>query len=133
MSSNHLRTDLKTFQALDALPPPLFRAVCFAARVWDATDIMAIYNDNLRHRPAPAVIDWLDASIQAGDEEDLRRFGQVFRAKYKRPLPHLGAEATILRFTEPGGTKLRRAPRALPREVRAAWQASERLLPKVAQ
>src|SRR5580658_9525746 len=98
--SNH-RTDLSTFEALDELPPALFREVCFAARVWDAKDILALYRDARRTRGDEGAIRWLAASIEGGDEADVIDFGWKFQMKHKMPLPHLAAEASILRYLEP--------------------------------
>jgi hypothetical protein len=125
--SNH-RTDLTTFKALDDLPPALFREVCFAARVWDAKDILALYQDAKRKRGTDAAIAWLTASIEGGDEADVLDFAFKYQLRHKMPLPHLAAQATILRYLPPVAG--RRMGRPADRRVRAAWVASERLMPR---
>ena len=128
--SNH-RTDLTTFAALDELPPALFREVCFAARVWDAKDILAFYRDARRTRGDEGAIRWLAASIEGGDEADLMEFGWRFQMKWKMPLPHLAAEASILRYLPPVRGRRLSPGRGADRRVRAAWAATERLMPKI--
>ena len=128
--SNH-RTDLSTFAALDQLPPELFRAVAFGARVWDAPTILALYNNARRTRGDEGAIAWLAASIEGGDEADVIDFGWKFQTKYRIPLPHLAAEASILRYLEPVAGRRIGLGRGADRRVRAAWQSTERLMPKI--
>ena len=128
VKSNH-RTDLKTFAALDKLPSPLFREVCFASRVWDAPEILDLYQSAFRDRGKKFAIEWLTASIHAGDDQDVLSFAWRFEMKYKRPLPHLAAGASILRF-RPAVKGPSYRLRTTDVRRKAAWRASERLLPK---
>src|ERR1700679_3042794 len=98
MPSNHRQSDYKTFAALDKLPSPLFREVCFANRVWDAPEILSLYETAVRDKGKPFAIRWLTDSIRAGDEQDVLNFAWKYQLKYKSELPHLAAGATILRF-----------------------------------
>jgi hypothetical protein len=125
--SNHRKTDLTTFDALDQLPAELYREVTFAARVWDATDVLALYKGRGSTQEA---INWLAASIQAGDEADVIDFAWKYRMKHKTPLPHFAAEATILRYETPVGVRRMALHRGAAPRVKAAWQAAERLLPR---
>lgn len=130
-ASNHRKADLKTFQALDAMPSPLRQEVCFAARVWDATMIEEIYQDKLSTTRwgRDETISWLVKSIEHGDEQELLGFAHQHLMKHRYPLPHLAAEATILRFQPAIGVRSGKARRAVPLDVRAAWRSSERLMP----
>lgn len=134
-TTNHRRFELpppeviKTFEALDDLPVDLRREVCFAARVWDAPMVLNLFRQNKRGRGETETVRWLIASIQAGDEQDLRDFAFQHQLKYKQPLPHYAAEATILRFQPPVQLRHARSRRAVPLHVRAAWRSSERLMP----
>src|SRR5271156_713094 len=93
-TTNHRKFDLpppeviKTFEALDEMPPDLRQEVCFAARVWDAPMVMDLYRQNKRGRGESETIRWLTASIQAGDEQELRDFAFQYQLKHKCPLPH---------------------------------------------
>lgn len=128
-ATNHLKADPKTFEALDDLPSELRRAVCFAARVWDAVMVADIYTKNKQTRGNAGTITWLVASIQGGDRDDLRDFASKYRTKYGKPLPHYAAEATILRYQPPVNTHNARARRGIPLGRRDAWRSSERLMP----
>lgn len=127
--SNHRRTDPTTFAALDALPPELYREVTFAARVWDAIDILALYKDARDRNSHEYAVGWLAASIQMGDEQDVLAFGRIHFARHRYALPHLGAEATILRYVPPVGVRRQYLPPGKSPRVKAAWAASERLMP----
>jgi hypothetical protein len=72
----------------------------------------------------------LAASIEGGDEADVIDFGWKFQMKYRMPLPHLAAEASILRYLEPVARRRAGLGRGADRRVRAAWVASERLMPR---
>lgn len=128
MKSNH-RTDLATFEALDQLPPELFREVCFANRVWDAPQILDLYRDATRARGKSGAITWLRDSIHAGDEQEIMNFSWKYQTRYKHPLPHFAANATILRFCPAvHGPEYRLRTGDIRRK--AAFRSSERLLPK---
>ncbi len=130
MRSNH-RTDFETFKALDGLPPPLFREICFASRVYDAIELSDLYKQAVRDRGKAFAIAWLTKSIRGMDDQDLLSFAWKFQTRYKMPLPHLAANASILRFMPSAGTKVYRVPRGAEPRVKRAFQSSERLLPKV--
>lgn len=129
MRSNHRVTDLATFQALDSLPSELRREVCFAARVWDAVDVLALYNGAARRNGHASAVGWLRASIHAGDEQDVAQFAFRHQLKHGYALPHLAAEASILRYQPPRRARASRSQRGVQPRLRSAWQGSERLLP----
>ena len=131
LSNHYGGLNPKTFEALDDLPPELFREIGFAARVWDAIYLREVFEKNKNVRGRTGTINWLIASMQAGDEQDLREFGAKYRARYKSALPHLGAQATILRFFPPIPPRVGRRPVRIPLRSRKAWQATERLMPRV--
>ena len=128
--SNH-RTDLSTFAALDALPPELFREIGFSARVWDAPTILDLYTGAQKARGHNGAVGWLIASMRYADEQDVFDFGFKYQTRYKSPLPHLAAEASVLRYQEPVGVRRMVLHRGARPKVKAAWAASERLLPRV--
>jgi hypothetical protein len=130
-ATNHLaaKIDPKTFEALDDLPAELRREVCFAARIWDAVLVADIFGKNKQRMGNAGTITWLIASIQAGDESDLRDFAAKHQRKYGKPLPCYAAEATILRYQPPVNTHHARSRRAIPLGRRDAWRSSERLMP----
>ena len=133
-ASNHLAFDRKAMQALfraqDALPPDLVREMCFAARVWDASNVSDIYQGAVKRRGEKATIRWIAASIEAGDEQDVQHYGMQFRQRYGFPLPHIAAQATILRFRPVVDARIGKRVRKVPLSLRAAWRATERLMPK---
>jgi hypothetical protein len=47
------------------------------------------------------------------------------------PLPHVAADATILRYQPPAHPKRYRHLGNMPKLLRKAWQASDRLMPVV--
>ena len=129
-ASNHRKSNFETFRDLDRLPAELYREVCFAARVWDATTVRDIYQGAVRSRGKNGAIRWLVASIQAGDEQDVINYAFQYQLKYGTPLPHMAAEATILRFEESRGVRPQMPPRGLPARTRRAWQSSDSLMPR---
>ncbi len=134
MKTNHRTLDrkalLENIERLDELPTDLRQSVCFAARVWDPSVVANIYRDAIRSRGKVGAARWLIASIEAGDESDVIDYAIQYQMKYGQPLPHLAAEATILRFQPPiNGHVARHKPRLAP-WLRAAWISSERLMPK---
>ena len=118
-----------TFDALAELPQSVRQEICFAYRVWDAIVVRDIYRNTAQQRGADYAADWLIASIQAADEQDVVDFGRTYRARYRIELPHLAAGATVLRYQPPVGTRSMQLRRGAEPKVRAAWAASSRLLP----
>ncbi len=119
-----------TFAALEHLPLILRMEICFAARAWDAVDMLGQYRPAAQRMGAEDATGWLIASIRAGDEQAARQFGTTYAQRYRQTLPHLGANATILRYRPVRGMRRYQVPRSAPPRVRAAFVASERLLPQ---
>jgi hypothetical protein len=128
--SNHRKTDLRTFKALDDLPPELMRGICFANTVWEADYLRDIYQREVKNRGDKATIQWLMASIEGGDEQEVQTYGARFRRSYGYALPHIAAQATIIRFRPVAERRLGKRVRKVPLQLRAAWRATERLMPK---
>ena len=124
------KTKAAAFAALDDLPPDLFREICFAARLWDASVVRELYLKRKQFTGEREAIDWMTVSIKTLDEDDLRGFANGFYRRYRLPLPHVGAEATILRFVPVSPPKRIRLRHGLPLRSRAAWKATERLMPQ---
>lgn len=133
-ATNHLRVDKATFNAnlmaLDTMPPDLRREICFANIVYDAVDVSKVYRERVENMGKKPTIRWLCASIQGGDDWDLQKFGQQFRARYHIPLPHIAAGATILRYQPPVEARNAHRRVVVPLRVRSAWRSTERLMPQ---
>lgn len=70
---------------MDKLPERLRHELAFASRVYDATELLPLYERARRSNGQGSAIDWLVASIHHNDEQDV--------------MPcHRAARATILRF-----------------------------------
>jgi hypothetical protein len=127
---NHLGPKAETFRAMEALPIELYWEICFAARVWDAVDVLKHYRNSLRLNGEEYAIQAMRHMIWNGDEQAAERYADFYWHKYGIAWPHHAAQATILTFQESAGTKkLRLHASATPR-IKAAWAASERLLPR---
>jgi hypothetical protein len=124
------KAKLEGFAALDNLPEELCREVCFAARLWDPVLVLRAYGDTVRFRTHESVIEWLTISLHDMDEQDISRFAGDFRLRYRLEWPHHAAQATVLRYQPPVGVRPMRLRGGVNPRVRAAWEASERLLPR---
>jgi hypothetical protein len=118
-----------TFIPYAQLPAPIRHEIAFASRVYEAADILAQYRPAAQARGADWAIGWMTESIRAADEHAAREFGTIYRQRYGRPLPHVAADATILRFMPARGVVRQAVPRFSSAAVRAAFRASERLMP----
>jgi hypothetical protein len=121
----------KAFEALDDLPDQLRQEVCFSARLWDATMVRELFQKNIYLRGRQGSINWLVASIHAGDEQDLSEFAGKYRMRYGVPLPHTAASATILRYTPVVRTgKAIHQRHIIPLRSRTAWREAQALMPQ---
>ena len=127
--SNHRGVDPRTWPALEDLPPELYQEVCFAARVYDAVDMLRLYKEARADIGPALAVRWLTDSIRSFDDRDLRQFAAAYRRRYGIALPHLAADATILHYRPPAGPKRRRLRHGIPLRSRSAWNASQRLMP----
>lgn len=124
------KVKLDGFAALDNLPTELCQEICFGARLWDPVLVLRAYGDAIRFRTHDSAVEWLAFSLHDMDEQEIRQFAGDFRLRYRLEWPHYAADATVLRYCPPVGVRpLRLHRRATPR-IKAAWAASERLLPR---
>lgn len=132
-STNHLKVakaEIRAnFKVLDYLPQELRREICFAARIYDAVTVDGLYRQAIKDIGVKAAMRWIIASIQGMDDRELFDYAHKYLLKYKQPLPHFAAGATIIRYRPPVERRNAKRIRKIPLNVQAAWRSSERLMP----
>ena len=126
-------TKLVNLEIIDRMPKDLRREICFAARVWQASDVLALYNQAKPQMGHNAAVQWIASSIRHGDEQDLMHLSWNYKKRYGVPLPHVAADATCLEYRPSLGISSQRRVRGMSGRARRAWDSSERLMPVYAK
>jgi len=88
-----------TFEAFDSLPPAVRRAFHQLTVTFEPVPVAKFWNDRRkRWRPNKRLIRSIVDQIAAAEHADLLNFDQIHFQRWGRHLPHVAAEATILRY-----------------------------------
>jgi hypothetical protein len=114
-------TKQQIFAALEQLPPKLRHEINFSSLTFDACHVLQAY----RYK---SDVDWLVRSIRAGEAMDTVEFNRRYQLRYGHPWPAHAAGTTPLLYQPSKGVRAYKR-RGGSAKLRAAWAASEGLLP----